>query len=166
VRIELRSASLDDVPSLAPLWKAMVEHHGHLVGDRWPVLAPEEAWSRRREQYVAWLTDETGFILIAEGDGADRPVGYLACRLLQAGPTFDLGDVRGDVDSLVTAEAARGHGVGSALLEGCRAELRRRGVRYCSIGVVEANTRAIELYERLGFQPFVRSMLARIDESS
>jgi GNAT superfamily N-acetyltransferase len=52
------------------------------------------------------------------------------------------------------------------LLEGCRAELRRRGVRYCSIGVVEANTRAIELYERLGFQPFVRSMLARIDESS
>jgi len=108
----------------------MVEHHGHLVGDRWPVLTPEEAWRRRREQYVAWLTDETGFILIAEGDGADR------------------------------------HGVGSALLEGCRAELRRRGVGYWSIGVVEANTRAIELYERLGFQPFVRSMLAPIDESS
>jgi ribosomal protein S18 acetylase RimI-like enzyme len=30
--------------------------------------------------------------------------------------------------------------------------------------VVEANTRAIELYERHGFRPFVRSMLATLDD--
>jgi ribosomal protein S18 acetylase RimI-like enzyme len=166
VKITLRLAGLSDVPTLADLWKAMVEHHRSVVGDQWPVLAPQVAWERRREQYSSWLGDGSGFILVAQDEEGDGPIGYLACRLLPAGPTFDLGEVRGDVDSLVTAEAARGQGVGSALLSSCRDELKRRGVRYWSIGVVDANTRAIELYERLGFRPFVRSLLAPIDESS
>lgn len=144
----------------------MVEHHRSVVGDRWPVLAAGTAWERRREQYSAWLNDASGFILIAHADGRDTPIGYLACRLLPAGPTFDLGEFRGDVESLVTAEAARGQGVGTTLLSACREELKRRGARYWSIGVVEDNKQAIELYERLGFHPFVRTMLAAIDKPS
>jgi ribosomal protein S18 acetylase RimI-like enzyme len=142
----------------------MVEHHRHVVGDQWPVLAADVAWERRRHQYRAWLADDSGFIFVAHTEDSEIPVGYVACRLLPAGPTFDLGELRGDVDSLVTAQAVRGHGVGSALLDACRGELKRRGARYWSIGVVEANTRAIELYERLGFRPFVRSMLAALDD--
>ncbi len=162
----MRSAAVSEVPALEKLWKAMVEHHRGLVADHWPVLAADVAWERRRKQYLAWLTEDSGFIFIAHAEDLSSPIGYLACRLLPAGPTFDLGEVRGDVDSLVTAEAARGQGVGSALLTACQAELKRRGARYWSIGVVEANVRAIELYERLGFRPFVRSMLATLDEES
>lgn len=145
----------------------MVEHHRHVAGDAWPVLSADVAWARRSEQYTTWLADGSGLILVADAVDAhvQRPVGYLACRLLPAGPTFDLGDVRGDVDSLVIAEAARGRGVGSALLNACRAELQSRGVRYWSIGVVEANIEAVKLYERHGFRPFVRSMLAEINSS-
>lgn len=162
--ILLHEAEVSDVPSLAELWKTMVEHHRHLVGDQWPVRPGDEAWARRRNQYTAWLTEGTGFIFIARTEGAkETPVGYAACRLLPAGPTFDLGELRGDVDSLVTAERVRGRGVGTALLSACRDELARRGARYWSIGVVEANSQAIGLYERLGFRPFVRSMLAPID---
>ncbi|MBV8953708.1 MAG: GNAT family N-acetyltransferase [Solirubrobacterales bacterium] len=165
MRIALHRAGVSDIPSLAVLWTTMVEHHRRVVGGQWPVRVADEAWARRREQYSAWLSEDTGFIFIAYAEDSDNPVGYAACRLLPAGPTFDLGEPRGDVDSLVTAERVRGRGVGSALLSACRNELRRRGARYWSIGVVEANTGAIELYERLGFRPFVRSMLAAIDES-
>lgn len=163
--ITLRAAELPDVSSLAELWQAMVEHHRLLVGAQWPVRSAELAWERRREQYAAWLSDGSAFILIAQTEASGAPVGYLACRLVEAGPTFDLGEIRGEVDSLVTSEAARGQGVGSALLDACREELQRRGARYWSIGVVEANTRAIELYQRLGFRPFVRTMLAPIEPS-
>jgi len=142
----------------------MVDHHRRVVGDQWPVLAPDTAWARRREDYAAWLAEGSGFILVAH-DQAGIPIGYLACRLVSAGATFDLGEVRGDVDSLVTAERARGRGVGTALLNACRDELKRRGVRYWSIGVVEANTRAVELYQRLGFRPFIRSLLGEINGS-
>lgn len=82
---------------------------------------------------------------------------------MPAGPTFDLSDIHGEIDSLVTAPDARGQGIGSALLVACRRELERRGARYWSIGVLEANTQAVKLYERLGFRPFVRSMLAPLE---
>jgi ribosomal protein S18 acetylase RimI-like enzyme len=144
----------------------MVEHHRRVVGNQWPVLAADVAWERRREQYTAWLTEGSGVIFIAHADGYDAPIGYLACRLLPAGPTFDLGVFHGEVDSLITAEPVRGQGVGTALLSACRDELRRRGARYWSIGVVEANRDVIELYQRLGFHPFVRTMLAALDEPS
>lgn len=162
----MRAAGVSDIPSLAELWKTMVEDHRRLVGDQWPVLAADVAWERRRAQYSVWLSDGSGFIFIARADDSHSPIGYLACRLQSAGATFDLGELRGDVDSLVTAQAARGQGVGTALLSACRDELKRRGARYWSIGVVEANTRAVDLYERLGFRPFVRSMLAAVDETS
>jgi ribosomal protein S18 acetylase RimI-like enzyme len=164
VPITLSAAAVSDVPSLEGLWKAMVEHHRSLVGEQWPVLAADVAWKRRRDQYSAWLDDDSGFIFIARAEDSDSPLGYVACRLLPAGPTFDLGEIRGDVESLVAAEAARGQGVGTALLHACRQELKRRGVSYWSIGVVEANVRAMELYERLGFRPFVRTMLASVDQ--
>jgi ribosomal protein S18 acetylase RimI-like enzyme len=166
VRIALHRAGVPDLPTLAGLWKTMVEHHRRLVGGDWPVRPADDAWVRRREQYSAWLAEGSGFIFIARVGDTESPVGYAACRLLPAGPTFDLGEVRGDVDSLVTAEAVRGQGVGTALLGACRNELQQRGARYWSIGVVEANSQAVELYTRLGFRPFVRSMLAPIDEPS
>lgn len=111
---------------------------------------PAQAWAL---QYCKWLEEASGLLFVAPVGEHDEPVGYTFCRLLASGPTFDLGPVRGEIDSLAVAEAARGGGVGTALLCGCRAELRRRGVSYWSIGVVEANSDAVELYERLGFRP-------------
>jgi ribosomal protein S18 acetylase RimI-like enzyme len=163
VEVIVSLATIADVPCLAVLWKAMVEDHRGLVGDRWPVREADDAWERRRRHYETYLNEGTGFVLIARDSQSRRPVGYAACELPPPGPTFDLGDVRGEVDSLVTAEDARGQGVGSALLDACREELKRRGARYWSIGVVEANTQAIKLYERFGFRPFVRTMLAPLD---
>lgn len=142
----------------------MVEHHRRLVGDQWPVRSADAAWNLRRRQYASWLAEDTGFLFIARGAESERQLGYVACRLVPTGATFDLGEIRGDVDSLVTAEDARGQGVASALLAMCQAELKRRGARYWSIGVVEGNTQAIQLYERLGFRPFVHSMLAPLDD--
>jgi len=144
-------------------WSGITESWSVRSGRSCPT---DEAWARRRKQYCAWLANGSGFILIARAEGSDVPVGYAACQLLPPGPTFDLGDLRGDVDSLVTAEAARGRGVGTALLNACRDELRRRGARYWLIGVVESNAQAVDLYQRLGFRPFVRTMLAAIDGSA
>lgn len=48
--------------------------------------------------------------------------------------------------------------------QGCRTELQRRRVSYWSIGVVETNSEAVQLYERLGFRPWTREMLGRLGE--
>ena len=164
MEIEISPGTVGDVDSLAPLWMALVEHHREVVDQQCPVRAPEQAWALRRQQYRKWLGDASGLLFVARVGGHDEPVGYAFCRLLESGPTFDLGPVRGEIDSLVVADTARGAGVGSALLSSCRADLQRRGVSYWSIGVVEANSGAVQLYERLGFRPWTREMLAPVDE--
>ncbi|MBA3339061.1 MAG: GNAT family N-acetyltransferase [Geodermatophilaceae bacterium] len=163
--VVVTAGDVSDVDSLAPLWKAMVEHHQQLVGHEWHVRPTEQAWNLRRMEYRTWLEEDSGLLLLARLSGSAEPDGYAFCRLLDSGPTFDLGVIRGEVDSLVVSDRARGAGIGTALLNGCRAELRRRGCSHWSIGVVEANTGAVRLYERVGFRPWIRQMLGRLDDA-
>lgn len=111
------------------------------MGDRWPVRPAEQAWDLRQAQYHQWLSDRTGLLFVARDEDLAPPVGYTFCLLSGAGPTFDFGETRAEVDSLVVADTARGAGIGTMLLDACRAELRRRAIRYWSIGVVDANER-------------------------
>lgn len=58
--------------------------------------------------------------------------------------------------------AARGLGVGSALIAHCRERLQELGATWWSVSVIVDNPRAVELYEREGFRPFWQSMIAPI----
>jgi ribosomal protein S18 acetylase RimI-like enzyme len=164
VEIEVRVGGEEDVDSLEPLWKGMLEHHRAVVSEPWPVRDAEQSWALRRRQYLGWLAERSGFLLLAQAAGIASPVGYCFCELTQFGPTFDLGERIGDVGSLAVAPETRGAGVGTALLRACRAELARRGIAHWSIGVVEGNDGALALYEREGFRPLSRILLAPVDD--
>ena len=147
------------MPLLRPLWTAMVEHHRAVADGSVPVRRSGEAWELRRHEYVRWLDDGTGTLLLAH-DADDSLVGYAFLRTLGSGPTFDFGEVRGEVESLAVAPGARGRGVGSALIEASRDHLRRAGCRYWTVSVMEANASAVRLYERAGFGPWLRYLAA------
>jgi ribosomal protein S18 acetylase RimI-like enzyme len=142
----------------------MVAHHDGLIGTEVPVRDADAAWDVRRAQYRAWLAEGTGFLRLARWAGSAEPIGYGFFRLVRSGPTFDLGDVRGEVESLAVGPAARGSGAGTALLAAGRAELRRRGCRFWTVSVLEANAGAVALYERSGFRPLTRDLVGRIDD--
>jgi ribosomal protein S18 acetylase RimI-like enzyme len=61
------------------------------------------------------------------------------------------------VDGLAVSSAARGAGVGAALIEALCIEARARGFRELRLDVVGENLRARALYERMGFQVQNRS---------
>ncbi len=142
----------------------MVEHHRTVTGDQWPVRDREKAWQRRRRQYSAWLAGDRAWLLLAvDAASASRPpAGYAMVRLTEPGPTWDLGATLGELESLAVAEHARGLGVGTMLMDASRGLLQAQGAGYWTVGVVEANTDAVRLYEREGFQPFYRQLLGRI----
>ena len=83
-----------------------------------------------------------------------------------SGPTWDLGELTGELESLAVAEDARGCGVGGALIAAARATLRERGVLHWYVGVVGANAGAIALYEREGFRPFFVTMLSTVEDAT
>jgi ribosomal protein S18 acetylase RimI-like enzyme len=154
-----------DIAELERLWLQMLSHHRGLVGREFPVHADEQSWERARDNYGDWLADSAAILLIARSQDQAEPLGYVVCRLHPGGPTFDLGELRGEIDSLVVDDRARGRGIGTALLNAVRADLNERGIAYCSIGVLAPNTEATKLYERVGFRPWTQELLARTDET-
>jgi ribosomal protein S18 acetylase RimI-like enzyme len=162
VDIEIGMGTADDVEAVGPLWRSMVAHHDAVIGDRVPVRDPDAAWALRRPQYRDWLAAGTGFLLLARRPDAPEPIGYGFFRLVVPGPTFDLGDVRGEVESLAVSPDARGSGAGTALLEAGAEELRRRGCRFWTVNVVEVNAGAVALYERVGFRSWTRDLVAEL----
>jgi len=55
------------------------------------------------------------------------------------------------MDGIFVTKAARGQGTGTQLLEAVTAEARTRGYAKLRLDVIDTNTRARALYERLGF---------------
>ena len=99
---------------------------------------------------VERLLDErdTDFLLGAPGPDSP-PAGVCQLR-------FRWGLWRAGLDCLLedlfVAEAARGSGVGRALVEGAKARARERGARRMELDCNEANAAALALYASAGFQ--------------
>jgi len=152
---------VSEVDRVEPLFKELVAFHRDVAGEEWPVRDEEAAWAHRRAEYVSWLGDGRARMLVAvEGDGA--ALGYAVLSVKSSGASWDVGERIGELETLAVATTARGRGVGSLLIEACRARLRAEGISHWGVAVVEANADATRLYERVGFRPFYRQLLAEV----
>ena len=101
---------------------------------------PASAWERATMQ--AEIASEWGrYIIAVDGDG--QALGYAGLRAVC---------VEGDVQTIAVAEAARGRGIGRALLTELLAEAERRGVRELFLEVRADNPAARGLYASMGFR--------------
>ena len=98
-----------------------------------------------------------GTIFVAEID--DRPVGWAVFHC-DEGPNYLMPEERrsGLVAELYLEEAARGRGLGQALIHTCEERARALGLKRLLIGVLSANTRACTAYERAGFRPYTQEL--------
>jgi ribosomal protein S18 acetylase RimI-like enzyme len=158
-----------EVDRVEHLWKAMVAHHRRVGDGDWPVRSDEDAWSVRRKEYVEWLGGEAEgeearmLAAVRRDDPTGAPDGYAVLTIGRPGATWELGERTGELESLAVADEVRGQGIGTLLIDACRELLRAEGVAYWAVAVVEANEEATALYERAGFRPCYRNLLAEID---
>jgi len=150
-----------DLGELADLWLQMLAHHRALVSDRFPMHDREASWELARAGYRDWIRDGSAIMRIARALSSSEPLGFVVCRLVADGPTFDHGPMLGDIDALVVRDTARSLGIGTALLDSVRGELLARDIAYWSIGVLAQNMKAEAFYRRLGFQPWSHALLAK-----
>ena len=113
------------------------------------------SWRARRELYAGFL-DGGGFALLAEREG--ELIGYAMVAVTPVAETlmpdtWRTGELVAEIETLSVTPAARGEGVGSALLDRIDAELESAGVDDVMIGAFVTNADAIRLYERRGFRP-------------
>jgi ribosomal protein S18 acetylase RimI-like enzyme len=158
----VETVGVEGIDRVEPLWRSMVEHHRAVVGHEIPVRPVDTTWPMRRAQYEEWLGRGDGVLLLAVSAPGAPPDGYACVRTSVPGPTFDLGERFGELESLAVAEHARGAGLGSLLIGAARERMRAAGVSHWVVSVVDANAGAVRLYEREGFAPFERILIASV----
>ncbi|MCL4674848.1 MAG: GNAT family N-acetyltransferase [Pararhodobacter sp.] len=134
----VRPATIADRDRLLAMVHALAAHHGD------PPACTLAALDRD-----AFGADALVRLLVAE-DGSAGPVGYAAlCRTTQ----LQWGVHGLDMHHLFVERAARGTGIGAALVKATLAEARLLGCAYVSVGTHPGNTDAQAFYAQQGFQP-------------
>ena len=141
----IRRATPEDAPALAALRVAWGDEGG--VAREGFATAFEE-WARG--------TSHTGFVAVEDGE----VVGMAWLALLERPPSPERGArLDGDVQTVYVLPSHRGRGVGSALVREVVEEARRRGAQRVT---VHSSTRAVPVYERLGFASTPRLLQAEL----
>jgi ribosomal protein S18 acetylase RimI-like enzyme len=156
VDVAIRRAGAEALDRLRPLWLELHHHHQVVGGPRLgPYVSDDASWAARRELYAEFFA-AGGFAVLAERE--DELVGYAMVAIKTSAET-ELDDtwVSGrrvaEIETLSVLPAARGAGVGGALLDRVDAELAAAGIDDVLIAAFVTNLDAIRLYERRGFRP-------------
>ena len=125
-----------DLPAMTAIWNAVVE-----AGDAFPQEEPlDEATG------AAFFASQTRSAVAVDADGT-----ILGLYILHPNNVGRCGHIANA--SYAVAAAARGRGVGGALVRDCLAKARELGFRILQFNaVLESNASARHLYEKLGFE--------------
>ena len=159
VRIErLPVERLDEIE---PLWRALLEHLVDLDSVV-PIRPPDESWPKRKANYAHYLEEPDSLLLVAVRDEAI--VGYVMVHGQEWDEVWRTTPRFAEIETVSVAEAERGKGIGSALLDAAEAELEQLGIDDVVIGVDSVNEAARLLYERRGFTVGYHLMHGRLSD--
>ena len=133
--MRVRAVEPADLAALLPLVEALARHHGDQ-----PLVT---AASLFRDLFTdpRWLH---GFVAEAEG----QVIGYASLLPLAR---VHLGQRGMDLHHLYVAQAARGGGVGTQLVQAVQAYAKGLGCSYLTVGTQNGNRAAQEYYRKRGF---------------
>jgi ribosomal protein S18 acetylase RimI-like enzyme len=149
--IRIVRGGAERIPDLEPLWLSLRAHHASVAPQLGPLRTPADSWRRRRAKYERWLREPDAFALIAEAP--EGPVGYAMVRFRDGPDTWETEDRVAELETLSVLPDARKGGIGTALVDAVRAEVRRLAGAELWLTVVATNTGALQFYDKCGFTP-------------
>ena len=126
-QVKIRPVLIRDIPELCHLWPWRTE--------------PDVTWMVKRAQQQAQQGRGLGVVIM--GDQQRAPAGYGQVTLWNR---------MAEIADLAIAEARRGQGLGTVLIQYLVRTARGMNAPRVEIGVAPENTGALNLYRRLGFQ--------------
>ena len=135
--VSVSSLRADDLDAVLPLIAAYQRFYG--------VETPDD--DRNRAFFTRFLAPSDHGLLLAARDDAGEPVGFTT--LYWTHSSISAEDVA-HMNDLFTVSAARGRGVGRALIEAAKDAARERGLERLTWMTAPDNATAQRLYDRTG----------------
>lgn len=144
--VRIAKATAADVPSLVELSLALFQED---AGQRDPFMNLNWPNEEGDEHYGRLVAGEESLCLLATA--GQTPIGYLAGYLWDGGTLRPL--KMAELESMYVQQEWRGRGVGRRLVAEFLQWARRKRVQRVSVTAFAANTRAVDFYCELGFEP-------------
>ncbi|MFM9956753.1 MAG: N-acetyltransferase family protein [Phycisphaerales bacterium] len=152
----IRPATVDDVPAVLPLVRALCDLHQAADPERFRVV-PNVI-----ERYAKWLPeralDARSVFLVAEQSPVPGIAGFAVCTIEPEVPIFWVPECGWVHDVFVVPEARR-HGVARALVREVCARFQSLGVKQVRLHTAAFNDSARAAFGLEGFRPCVVEML-------
>jgi ribosomal protein S18 acetylase RimI-like enzyme len=150
----VRRAARADLPEIGRLGASLLRVHYDFDNLRFMRPTPDA------DEGYAWflgsqLKNDDALVLVAERGGTI--IGYLYAGI-EPRNWKELREEAGFVHDILVDNAARGGGAGEALMSAAFDWMRERQVPRVVLWTAAANTRARQLFERLGFRPTMTEM--------
>jgi ribosomal protein S18 acetylase RimI-like enzyme len=143
--IELRRWSEDDFQGAAGVITAAYRSHvDSEINDQYRTIAGSLRFLNNIVRFPGCGMFDADASLIAVERGSKNIIGVILCSRVKE-------DV-GHVTQVCVLPEYRGRGIGEGLIAASAVELRRRRFSALSLTVTQDNARAVELYQRLGFE--------------
>jgi ribosomal protein S18 acetylase RimI-like enzyme len=150
-----------DLEPLGPLWRSLMERHRE-VWELVPMRSYEDAWPRRKAQYLEWLGAPGSFVLVARRAGLI--VGYVVVGVHEADETYEMGERQAEIHTLAVVAGERSQGLGAALMDEAERRLLADGIVDVFVGTMDGNEAAQRFYGWRGYKPFVHLQHRRLAE--
>jgi ribosomal protein S18 acetylase RimI-like enzyme len=157
VALQIRKATVKDLPQIAQLAGVLVRQHYGFDAKRFLFIENPESgyeWWFNKE-----LLNKKALILCAKQGG--KVVGYAYARL-EPKDWNALLDAHGALHDILVAESARRQGIGKKLLERVFSELRGLGAERVVLHTAVQNRAAHKLFEATGFRKTMLEMTAEL----
>ena len=152
----VRKATINDIPAISELYREQFREMSKMIPD----------FIKEGDQSIDFLektiSNEDSNILVYENDG--NVVGFLLLQAKQR-PDFQF-IVSGKhcyIMDLIVTENKRDKGFGTALMNSAKNWAKEQNCSIISLDVLSNNTKAIVLYEKLGYMPKSQEMYYKLD---
>jgi ribosomal protein S18 acetylase RimI-like enzyme len=143
--IEIRPWSEADFPGAAAVITAAYRDHVDAdINDQYRTLAGSQRFLNNIVRFPGCGIFDPVASRVAVHKPSKSMVGLILCSRIK--------ESVGHITQVCVVPEHRGAGTGEALIGAAAGNLESRGFRALSLTVTEANTRAVELYRRLGFE--------------
>jgi len=159
VAFTIRSATPADDLALAELEHESGVHHASIAPTRWRVM-PVDAVAESRRFWSGREPRDEALVAIADG----TIIGMVELWLHRPkDPNSARPPLVAAHLGIAVSRAARGQGVGTALMDAAEVWARAHGAEQMDLGLDAANIGALRLYERLGYEVHGHSMSKPIE---
>jgi ribosomal protein S18 acetylase RimI-like enzyme len=156
--VRIRPAEPQDLDVLVALFEEL-----HTMQLRWRVFEPRTSLiEEARARYRDVLRDPGALVVLAEDGSGSLGMGIATVDV----PSTSSDEPALAISNVYVREAARGGGIGSAMVAELVAFGRARGLTKSTIRVFSGNRDAIGFWSRLGFEPLLTVLVAPLPDPS